>query len=108
MTDHGTGAVEASDKEAQAVQQPGTKRAPADEIKARIARVEYFQSPVLPHKTYCEILLDNGFCVHGDSAPADPDNFNPELGRKISYDKAFRELWPLFGFLICEDRLQGR
>src|SRR3972149_3502077 len=102
--DHGTGSVQKTDGEAQAVQQPGTNRASAEYIISRIANIQYHQSPVLSHKTFCEILLDNGFCVTGESPPADPANFNEAFGRKLAYDNAFRHLWPLFGFLICEDR----
>jgi hypothetical protein len=105
---HGTGSVDKTDRESAQVQKPGTKRASAEYIVSRIHMLEYHQSLLLPHKTFCEIKLDNGFCVTGESAPADPENFNPEFGRKLAYDNAFRHLWPLFGFLICEDRHQNR
>jgi hypothetical protein len=52
--------------------------------------------------TICVINLDNGFQVIGKSACADPDNYNKDIGQKIAYDNAFRELWPLFGFLLKE------
>lgn len=102
MNKHGTGAVDSSDKGAADIQKPGTKRATAEYIVSRIAGVEYFQSPLTPHKTYCELLVDNGFTVTGESAPADPANFDATFGKKLAYDNAFSKLWPLFGFLICE------
>jgi hypothetical protein len=43
-------------------------------------------------------IVDNGFTVIGKAAPASPDNFDPELGRKLAYEDAIRQLWPLMGF----------
>ena len=38
-----------------------------------------------------------------------PENYNEEIGNKIAYDNAFRQLWPLFGFLLAEkNRLKGQ
>lgn len=34
--------------------------------------------------TICLIQLQNGFTVLGKSAPADPENFDPDLGRKLA------------------------
>jgi hypothetical protein len=52
--------------------------------------------------TYCRIVLDNGFSVSGESACVNPENYNQQIGEKIAYDNAFRQLWPLFGFLLAE------
>lgn len=52
--------------------------------------------------THCRIVLDNGFSVSGESACVNAENYNQEIGEKISYDNAFRQLWPLFGFLLAE------
>lgn len=52
--------------------------------------------------TICQITLDNGFSVRGESACVNPENYNQEIGEKIAYDNAFRQLWPLFGFLLAE------
>ena len=52
--------------------------------------------------TICEIMLDNGYSVRGESACVNPDNYNQEIGERIAYDKAFNKLWPLFGFLLAE------
>jgi hypothetical protein len=54
--------------------------------------------------TICLLVMKNGFTVIGKSAPAPPENFNPELGRKFSYEDAVRQLWPLMGFAL-RDRL---
>lgn len=52
--------------------------------------------------THCRIVLDNGFSVSGESACVNPENYNQQIGEKIAYDNAFRQLWPLFGFLLAE------
>lgn len=54
--------------------------------------------------TICLLVMNNGFTVIGKSAPASPENFNAELGRKFAYGDAVRQLWPLMGFAL-RDRL---
>jgi hypothetical protein len=69
-------------------------------IESRITdtRFERFSETV----TVCEIKLDNGYSVRGESACVNPENYNQEIGEKIAYDNAFNKLWPLFGFLLAE------
>ncbi len=52
----------------------------------------------------CILVLTNGFTIIGKSAPASPANFNAELGRKLAYEDAIRQIWPLMGFAL-RDRL---
>lgn len=52
----------------------------------------------------CILEMKNGFIVIGKSAPASPENFNRELGRKFAYEDAVRQIWPLMGFSL-RDRL---
>ena len=54
--------------------------------------------------TLCILKMQNGFYVVGESAPASPDNFNAELGRKFAYENAIRQLWKLEGYSL-RDRL---
>lgn len=68
-------------------------------IESKIKEVDYVQKGV---HTICYLTLQNGFTVTGQSACADPRNFNEELGRKIAYHNAFREVWPLEGYLLKE------
>lgn len=72
-------------------------RVTLDQIKTLIAGERYFLDDTL---TICVLTLTNGYKVTGESAAADPANFNPELGRKIAKDKATAEIWPLAGFLL--------
>lgn len=56
--------------------------------------------------TICLLVMKNGFTIIGKSAPASPENFNAELGRKLAYEDAVRQLWPLMGFAL-RDKLAG-
>lgn len=48
----------------------------------------------------CILVMKNGFTVIGKSAPASPENFSADLGRKFAYEDAVRQLWPLMGFAL--------
>lgn len=54
----------------------------------------------------CFLVMKNGFTVVGKSAPASPENFNAEFGKKLAYDDCIRQLWPLMGFAL-RDRLSA-
>ena len=56
--------------------------------------------------TVCCLTLRNGFTVIGESACADPANFNEELGRKIAYDNAKNKIWQLEGYLLRQELSQ--
>lgn len=53
----------------------------------------------------CLLVMANGFTVIGKSAPASPENFDAEYGKKLAYEDAVRQLWPLMGFAL-RDKLQ--
>ena len=80
---------------------PSPQRVTEAGIKDRIEHVEYTRlgGGTL---TVCLITVNNGFQVIGESACADPENYNKEIGQKIAFDNAFKKLWPLFGFLLKE------
>lgn len=52
--------------------------------------------------TFCVLVLDNGFTVHGVSGVASPENFDRDIGRKIARQNAFNQIWPLEGYLLRE------
>jgi hypothetical protein len=54
--------------------------------------------------TVCVLTLRNGFTVTGESAAASPDNFDEEIGKKISRENARNKIWQLEGYLL-KDRL---
>lgn len=58
--------------------------------------------------TFCVIILKNGFTVTGESACASPENFNPEIGRKIAYENAYNKILMLEGYLLKEKTHQDK
>jgi len=56
--------------------------------------------PSLGVLSICILVMRNGFTIIGKSAPASPENFNAEYGRKLAYEDAVRQLWPLMGFAL--------
>lgn len=84
---------------------PGEK-VTKSQIEARIVDISYIR--IGETVTICNILLDNGYSVRGESACVDPANYRREVGEQIAYNNAFEKLWPLFGFLLAEKRSQNR
>lgn len=50
--------------------------------------------------TVCCLTLENGFTVSGESACASPENFDAELGKKISRKNARDKIWALEGYRL--------
>lgn len=48
----------------------------------------------------CELTLASGFTVRGDAACVSKENFNEEIGRKISRKNARDKVWELEGYLL--------
>ncbi|TKD50568.1 Gp49 family protein [Sphingomonas baiyangensis] len=59
-------------------------------------------APSLDVLTICLLVLRNGFTIIGKSAPASAENFDEELGRKLAYEDAVRQVWPLMGYALRE------
>lgn len=57
--------------------------------------------------TFCVLILKNGFTVTGESACASPENFDPEIGKKIAYENAREKIWMLEGCLLKEELSKG-
>ena len=72
-----------------------------DDIDNVISGVTY---TVLPSGKVmvCEITLQNGFTVRGEAATVSKENFNEEIGKKISYENARNKVWELEGYLLQE------
>ncbi|WP_244483612.1 Gp49 family protein [Methylobacterium sp. Leaf91] len=70
-----------------------------DGITAKIASTEYFRSRTL---TICVVTMSNGFHLLGTSACASPENFDQAIGERYAYQDAFRQIWPLEGYLLRE------
>jgi len=52
--------------------------------------------------TICILVMQNGFTVIGKSAPASPENFDIEKGKRFAYEDAIKQLWPLEGYALRE------
>lgn len=48
----------------------------------------------------CELTLRNGFAVRGEAATVSKENFNTEIGEKISRENARNKVWELEGYLL--------
>ena len=57
--------------------------------------------------TICNLYLENGFTVRGESACVDPANFDKELGEKIAYENAKDIIWLLEGYLLQQKLYEG-
>ena len=89
-----------NDDAAAAAVQKTPNRITLDHLKGLVATVQYFHPHVAPHVTICAMTTAQGWTVVGQSAPADPMNFDSDLGSKIAYDDALEKLWPLEGYLL--------
>lgn len=67
----------------------------------------YWHVPPGTTLTLCVLTLKNGFHVVGESACASPENFDPEIGRKLAHANAKNKIWPLEGYLLRQ-RLSER
>ena len=96
-----------SEQEVEAMIQAKNLNAPRvtpDRINALIERVTHNFS-VLGTSTFCHAFLDNRFLLAtGHSACVSPENFDPEIGRKIAYENMVKpmrdKLWELEGYRL--------
>lgn len=99
--------LQGSNDEAAAVAKTDN-RVDLTQLHDKIATIEYWNPTSCPHLTIACVTLDNGYSVTGQSAPADPENFNVKLGRKFAVEDAVRKIWPLEGYLLREKLSQER
>ena len=57
--------------------------------------------------TICQLTLENGFTVTGESACVDPDNFDKTIGESIAYENARNKIWVLEGYLLKQALFLG-
>ena len=73
-----------------------------DLIDRKIVHYDYIDLPS-GKGTLCEITLQNGFTVRGDSAVVSKENYDPTIGRDIAYQKARDKIWELEAYLLQEN-----
>ena len=78
-----------------------TRYVRTEDVDAEILTCQYhhFEGTTV---TVCVISLHNGFTVVGKSACANPDNFDPTLGRELAYDDAKQGIYSLLAFRLCD------
>ena len=52
--------------------------------------------------TICNLYLENGFTVRGESACVSKENFNKDIGEQIALENAKEKVWELEGYLLAE------
>jgi N4 Gp49/Sf6 Gp66 family protein len=91
---------------ASAAVQKTPNRIPLAYIESQILAEQWIDVPGMQHVTLLGVTLKNGFVVFGKSVPADPENFDAELGKRFAREDAIRQCWPLFAFALRCD-LEG-
>ena len=74
-----------------------------EHLGMRIASADYVVMPD-GRTTVCQLTMQNGFTVRGESSCVSAENFNKELGEKYAYEKAFDAAWAFEGYLLAELR----
>ena len=74
-----------------------------EHLGMRIAAADYVVMPD-GRTTVCQLTMQNGFTVRGESSCVSVENFNKELGEKYAYEKAFDAAGAFEGYLLAELR----
>ena len=78
------------------------KRVTKELILSRIQEVDYQVMHIAGQKMmFCGIKMLGGFVVVGKPAVCiSPENWRDEIGKKISYDNSFEEIWKLEAYRL--------
>ena len=68
-------------------------------LEAKIRQERYYRFPGTT-VTVCLLIMENGYCVIGESAPASLKNFDADIGRRVARQHARDKLWALEGYLL--------
>lgn len=80
-------------------------RVTEDMICSKIKNIDFTVMPS-GKAVVCEITLENGFTVRGESAVVDPANFVLEIGQNIAFSHAVDKIWEVEGYLMQERKYQ--
>jgi hypothetical protein len=70
-------------------------RVTTEDLEASIKETTFLQIGLL---TICVLELQNGFMVTGESACADPDNFDQGFGQRLALYNAKQAIWKFLGY----------
>ena len=76
-------------------------RVTTDLIDSKIKGITTYRLPDTTI-TIAVIAMENGFTVTGESACADPANFDEPIGKEMAINNAYDKIWPLEGYLLKE------
>jgi Phage protein (N4 Gp49/phage Sf6 gene 66) family len=82
----------------------GAPKVTDESIARKIVKYDYLYHDTI---TICVITMANGFRFIGHSVPVHKDNYDPQIGRQISYDNAFQQIWSHEGYLLKERIFNG-
>ena len=73
-----------------------------------MAKIKSTTYTILPNgkTTVCQLILENGFSIEGQSACVDIANYNQALGEKYAFENAVDKMWQLEGYLLTEKLYQ--
>ena len=77
------------------------KRVTLGALEANIADEKFIKATDV--LTICVLTLKNGFTVTGESACADPSNYNQEIGERLAREQAKNKIWPLMGYSLRQE-----
>lgn len=78
-------------------------RVTIEDIENEIVKEDFHVFPGTT-MTVCCLTLQNGCSIIGEASCVNPENFDAEMGRKISREKAKAKIWPLLGFRLMDAR----
>ncbi len=76
-----------------------------DLIESKIKEKSFYK--LTERLTVCVITLKNGFELTGESSCVSADNYNKEIGEKISFENAKEKIWVLEGYLLKQKLFEG-
>jgi hypothetical protein len=97
-TDQGQPAITLEQAQAR-VETRTQPRVTKESIEAKIDHVHYYRHETV---TVCVMRVKNGFKVLGKAVTAAPENYDEFVGKRYAYEDAFKQLWQLEDYLLCE------
>lgn len=82
-------------------------RTTLEEIDAAIRKVEYLKMPD-GRTIICQITMDNGFTIRGESSCVSRKYFNAKTGERLAFEAARDKVWCYVGFRMHERLHQVR
>ena len=93
--------VRATDNASKEVQKT-PHRVALDEMLKKVADEEIIYPESIPAMTIMIMTTKTGYAVVGKAVPADPANYDADLGIKFAREDCIRQLWPLEAYLLRE------